>query len=77
VVAAECAKLKDGQKKVAAPIGAATTQSEAAKKFNVGRTSVQRARKVIDKGAPVLEAAIESGKMAVSEAAGIADLPIY
>lgn len=74
MIAARIANLKDGQKKSRAPIGAAS-QSEAADRLSVGRRSVQRARTVIDKGTAELQQAVEEGKVAVSVAAKIAELP--
>jgi hypothetical protein len=40
--------------------------------LNVGRTTVQAARQVIDGGIPELVRAVEAGRLAVSKAAGIA-----
>ncbi len=47
----------------------APSQSNAATMLNVGRSSVQAARKVIDRGTDELKHAVESGKIAVSAAA--------
>ena len=44
----------------------AVSQPEAAKKLNVGRDSVQKAKKVISEAEPEVIAAVESGTMAVS-----------
>jgi N6-adenosine-specific RNA methylase IME4 len=52
----------------------AISNIEAAKRMSVGKESVKRAKKVLDKGSPELADAVESGKIAVSVAAKIADL---
>lgn len=54
---------------------AAVSQTESAELLNVSRRSVQTATKVQEKGAPELQAAVEQGRVAVSTAAEIADLP--
>ena len=77
MIAAKLANLKDGQRKSGAPIGAATdkiTQPEIASKMSVGRRSVQRARKVLEKGTPELVEAVENSQIAVSVAAKIAEM---
>jgi N6-adenosine-specific RNA methylase IME4 len=56
---------------------ATVSQSEAADLMNVGRRSVQRAAVVEELGAPELKQAVETGKVAVSTAAEIAEaLPV-
>jgi hypothetical protein len=50
-------------------------QSEAAKKLNVSRDSVQQAHKVRTKAVPEVSEAVEAGKMPVSAAAKLADAP--
>lgn len=67
MVAAKVANLKDGQQ--AASIEAAVTQPEAAEMLNVSRASVQRARKILEKGSPELIAGVEQGRVTVSAAA--------
>jgi hypothetical protein len=47
-VAARIASLQDGQRKSASPLGEAATQQEAADLLNVGKRSVERARKLLD-----------------------------
>jgi len=74
VVAAKLATLRDGQRKSGAPIGAAS-QDEAADLLNVGRRTVQRAREVLDQGAPELVQAVARGDVSVSAAAEVASLP--
>lgn len=57
MVAGRLANLGDGQRKAPSPIGepqSAVTQGEAAAMLNVGKRSVERAREVIDNGAPEL-----------------------
>lgn len=77
MVAAEVARLRDGERKSAAPRGAAetVTQSEAADDFGIGRRTVQRARKVIEEGSKALQEAVRSGEVPVNKAAAVADLP--
>jgi hypothetical protein len=51
------------------------SQDTAATLLNVARTSVQRARTVIDKGTDELKHAVDQGHIAVSVAAKAAELP--
>jgi N6-adenosine-specific RNA methylase IME4 len=51
------------------------TQEEAADLLNVDRRGVQRARTVLEMGAPQLQRKVEQGKVSVSAAAGVATLP--
>lgn len=53
----------------------ASSQKDAAAMFHVSRPSVQRARKVLERGVPELIAACQADKLAVSVAAEIAELP--
>lgn len=80
VVGAKLATIRvgDNQHKTAegSPIGEAITQAKAAELLNVGKRSVERAREVIEKGAPSLIAAVEQGRVSVSAAATIASLPV-
>jgi N6-adenosine-specific RNA methylase IME4 len=55
---------------------AVLSQTEAAAAMNVGRRTVQRGAEVINKGAPELQAAVESGHVKLGAAAEIAQLPI-
>src|SRR5262249_54845849 len=76
VVAAKLATLQDGQRKSASPIGeGALSQAEAADLLNVAKRSVERAREVLDQGAPELVQAVERGDVSVSAAAEVATLP--
>jgi N6-adenosine-specific RNA methylase IME4 len=59
----------------AEPEPAPVTVARAAEMLNVSERSVKSARKVQDKGAPELVAALDAGKVAVSTAADIAELP--
>jgi ParB-like chromosome segregation protein Spo0J len=70
IVAAKIATLPDGIRadRQGAQIQA-PTQSDAANMLNVGRSSVQAARIVLDKGSPELRHAVEQGHIAVSAAA--------
>jgi N6-adenosine-specific RNA methylase IME4 len=59
-----------------APIGAKGKSSElAANQFGVSARSVERAREVLDHGAPELIQAVERGEVSVSAAADVAELP--
>ena len=71
MVADKIATMKQGARTDIAPIGA-MSQVQAAKAMNVGRGSVQRAHVVRAKGVPELQRAVESGNLAVSVAAEIA-----
>jgi N6-adenosine-specific RNA methylase IME4 len=51
------------------------TQAEAAEMLNVSERSIRHAGKVQDSGVPELAEAVESGRVAVSTAAVIADVP--
>ncbi len=66
--------MKEGKPSNTASIEA-VSQTKAAEKVNVSRSAVQRARKVIDSGDDDLMQAVDSGKIAVSVAAKIAELP--
>ena len=74
LVAAKIANMPQGARTDLASIEA-TSQPRAAELLNVGRASVQRAREVIDRGAPELVAAVERGAVSVSAAADVAELP--
>lgn len=77
MVAARIAKLPHGgaiYKNNDASIEA-STQRDAAEMLNVSRSAVQRARQVQNEGASELVAAVESGKVAVSTAADLSELP--
>ena len=74
MVAAKMANMEQGNNQHA-PIGA-TSQADAADKLGVGRRSVQRAADVLERGAQGLIAAVETGEIAVSDAALVADRPI-
>jgi N6-adenosine-specific RNA methylase IME4 len=69
-----CAPSFDGMAGEAAAV--ALTQTERADELNVSRRLVQHAETVAEKGAPELQQAVEQGRVAVSTAAEIAELPI-
>ena len=74
MVAGKISNMRSGRPTKSASIDA-VSKKEAAKKLNVGTASVERAKKVLDKGTPELVQAVEEGKVAVSVAAKIAELP--
>jgi hypothetical protein len=67
MVAAKIATLPKGSNQHS-PIGE-PSQAQAAKMLNVGKRSVERARKIIEKAEPKLIAEVEQGKISVSVAA--------
>ena len=71
MVAAKLANMSEGRPSETASIDA-VSQDAAGDMLNVGRASVQRAAKVREEGTPELIAAVEQGKIAVSQAAQIA-----
>jgi ParB/RepB/Spo0J family partition protein len=73
MVAARLANMRQGTRTDIASIEA-MSQPQAAKRLNVGRACVQRARAVVEHGTQELQAAVEQGKIAVSVAEKIAEL---
>jgi ParB-like chromosome segregation protein Spo0J len=71
MIAADLATLRQGQRKSDASNEA--TQVETAKQMHVSRPSVQRARKVNQKGTPELAASVRRGEISVSAAAAQID----
>ena len=57
------------------PNSARVSNAEAAKRLNVSERSVKSARKVHDRGAPELVEALDAGKVSVSAAADLAEMP--
>jgi len=74
MVAEKLANLSEGRPELTAQ-NCAVNQSEAAKQFNVSRRSVQEARKIRTKAVPEVAEAVEAGKLPVSVAAKLADVP--
>ena len=74
MVAARLADMPRGANQHS-PIGE-TSQAHAADLLNVGKRSVERAAVVMNEGAPELVAAVEQGKIAVSQASQIASRPV-
>jgi len=74
MVAAKLANFEHGGDRTKSPIGD-LKQQQAADMLNVGKRTVERAREVIDDGAPELIAAVEKGEASVSAAADLATLP--
>ena len=73
MVAARIATMRQGSRTDIRQI-CGKSQEQAADLLNVSPRSVGDARKVIEKGAPQLAAAVEAGEIAVSTAAVIADM---
>jgi len=73
MVAARIADMKQGAR-TDIPQIRGKSQPEAAELLNVGVRSVQDAKKVIERGAPELAAAVDAGKVAVSTAALVSEL---
>lgn len=53
----------------------ALTQSQAAAQMDVSRSSVQRARKVVEQGSKPLQNAVASGEVPLKKAASVTELP--
>lgn len=75
MVAGKLANLERGANQHASIDASTVTQTQAAELLNVSRKSVQRAREVLDHGAPELVAAVERGQVSVSAAATVTELP--
>lgn len=75
MIAARIATMSEGRPAASGPKDA-VSQSKAAEVMNVGRASITRARKVIEKAAPEIVAAVEGGKVSVGAAAVAADASI-
>jgi N6-adenosine-specific RNA methylase IME4 len=74
LIAARIANMKSGTRTDLVPIDT-TSLDAAAELMNVGRATAARGKKVLDSGVPELAKQVESGKVAVSTAATIADAP--
>jgi N6-adenosine-specific RNA methylase IME4 len=74
MIAAKLATLRDGQRQVG-KFADVPTQGEAAALLNVSERSIRHARDVHTRGAPELISAVELGKVSVSAAADVAELP--
>jgi ParB-like chromosome segregation protein Spo0J len=76
MVAAKLANMRQGERTDLASFEARlVSQSDAANLLNVSRSSVQRAREVLDHAVPELSSQVERGEVSVSVAADIASLP--
>jgi len=68
-VGARLANMRQGERTDLSSIGEKLSQPESANLFNIGKRSVERAKKVLTSGTPELAQAVEGGKIAVSLAA--------
>jgi hypothetical protein len=75
LVAARLANLPEGRPTKTAH-ACAVSQDDAADRLQVSRRSVQSAKAVIDKADPAVFRAVEQGRLAVSRAVEIIDLPV-
>lgn len=75
MVAAKIATLPKGANQHTAPANL-PTQPEAAALLNVSERTVRSARRVLDRGSGELVSAVESGRVSVSAAADVAELPM-
>ncbi|MFN3582927.1 hypothetical protein [Phenylobacterium sp.] len=75
MVAAKLAKLPPGRPSAENPPNLGVSVPEAAKMLNVGRGTVESARRVQDRATPALIASVEAGAVSVSAAAEVAKLP--
>ena len=73
-IAAQLATFTHGGDRSKAPIGALTDKA-AAKLFNVGERSVERAKAVLKEATPNIQALVKSGEVAVSAATEVLQLP--
>lgn len=74
MAAAKIANMKQGSRTDLASRDA-KSQSDAAEEMDVSRSSVQRAKKVVDRGSKALQDAVESGEVPLKKAASVVDLP--
>ena len=74
MVAARMANMKQGARTDLAQI-CGMSQQEAADRMNVGVRLVQHAVKVIEKGVPELQDAVDSGTLKVTSAINVLDMP--
>lgn len=74
MAAARIATMRQGERTDIAS-GDAKSQTAAAEELDVSRSSVQRARKVIDSGSKALQRAVDSGEVPLKKAAAVVDLP--
>lgn len=72
--AARIATMRQGQRTDLAS-GEARSQIDAAEELGTSRSSVQRAKKVIERGSKALQQAAESGAVTLSKAASVVALP--
>lgn len=75
MAAARIATLKLGSNQHEGASRDAPSQSDAAEQMDVSRSSVQRARKVVEQGSKALQQAVESGDVPLKKAASVVDLP--
>jgi N6-adenosine-specific RNA methylase IME4 len=74
LVAARVANHREGRARITTPNGA-VTQKQAAELLNVSHHAVQRAKVVLEHGAPELIAAVDGGKVPITVAEKVARFP--
>ncbi len=77
MAAARIATMRQGERSDLGNLASrdAKSQTEAAAELAVSRSSVQRAKKVIEDGSQALQQAVESGDVPLRKAASVVDLP--
>jgi ParB-like chromosome segregation protein Spo0J len=73
LAAAKYAKARDGKPSQLATVTEEPTNKDAAKKFDVSESKVDRAKKVVANGVPELQEAVADETITVSDAAKVAD----
>lgn len=72
---ARIAELRRGDNQHTARAASSSSQAEISEKIGTSPDSIQRAKKVIEKGSKALQKAAESGEVSLKKAAAVVDLP--